>query len=190
VKKKVASNITAEAEHDRQVLQHLDAAVASITPEAFSRYQMLRSLVRTGGNLDWQPGRTDDRLVIFTERVEMLRFLRQHLAQVLKFRPTQMAILYGQESDDQPLQDTVETFGREQEPVRLLIATDIASEGINLHFLAHKLIHFGIPWSLMTFQQRHGRIDRDGQTKRPHIASLWSASQHDTIRGDLRSLSC
>jgi superfamily II DNA/RNA helicase len=40
------------------------------------------------------------------------------------------------------LQETVEKFGRDQEPVRVLITTDIASEGINLHFLSHKLIHF------------------------------------------------
>src|ERR1035441_4011718 len=46
----------------------------------------------------------------------------------------------GQETGDQTLQDTVEKFGRDKESVRLLIATDIASEGINLHFLAHTQI--------------------------------------------------
>ncbi len=59
--------------------------------------------------------------------------------------------------------------------MRLLIATDIASEGINLHFLSHKLIHFDIPWSLMVFQQRNGRIDRYGQERQPHIAYLYTS---------------
>jgi ERCC4-related helicase len=186
--KKLASNTTAEAEHDRQVLQQLADAVESITPDAFSRYQTLLSLIRKGGTLDWEPARTDDRLVIFTERVETLRFLRERLEKDLKLKPAQIATLHGQESDDKQLQETVEKFGREQEPVRLLIATDVASEGINLHFLAHKLIHFDIPWSLMKFQQRNGRVDRYGQPERPHIAYLCTESKHEKIRGDLRIL--
>src|SRR5262249_18754905 len=115
------------------------------------------------GRLDWHPEKTDDRLVIFTERIETLNFLRKHLEQDLKLKPAQIATLSGPETDDAKLQETVLKFGQEREPVRVLIATDIASEGINLHFFAHKLIHFDIPWSLMVFQQRNGRIDRYGQ---------------------------
>ena len=82
----------------------------------------------------------------------------------------------------------VEDFGRDRSPVRLLIASDIASEGINLHFLCHKLIHFDIPWSLMVFQQRNGRIDRYGQERQPHIAYLYTEPEHPKVRGDLRIL--
>ena len=72
--------------------------------------------------------------------------------------------------------------------MRLLLASDIASEGLNLHFLCHKLIHFDIPWSLMVFQQRNGRIDRYGQERQPHIAYLYTEPEHPKIRGDLRIL--
>ena len=64
----------------------------------------------------------------------------------------------------------------------------MASEGINLHYLSHKLIHFDIPWSLMVFQQRNGRVDRYGQEKQPHIAYLHTDSANDKIRGDHRIL--
>ena len=82
----------------------------------------------------------------------------------------------------------VEEFGHDHSPVRLMLASDIASEGLNLHFLCHKLIHFDIPWSLMVFQQRNGRIDRYGQEKQPHIAYLYTEPEHPKVRGDLRIL--
>jgi hypothetical protein len=142
--KKIEGATTPEAERDRDTLQRLADAVDAITPDQFTKYQRLLALLRKGGDLDWHPEQSNDRLVIFTERVETLKFLREHLEVDLKLKPAQIATLHGQESGDQALQDTVEKFGRDKESVRLLIATDIASEGINLHFLAHKLIHFDI----------------------------------------------
>ncbi|MFX8125944.1 hypothetical protein ABTL08_19330, partial [Acinetobacter baumannii] len=61
-------------------------------------------------------------------------------------------------------------------------------EGLNLHYQAHRLIHFDIPWSLMVFQQRNGRVDRYGQTRAPKIAYLLTEPRHERIRGDLRYL--
>ena len=64
----------------------------------------------------------------------------------------------------------------------------MASEGINLHYQCHRLIHFDIPWSLMVFQQRNGRIDRYGQEREPRIDYLITESANPTIRGDTRIL--
>jgi len=85
-------------------------------------------------------------------------------------------------------QAVVEQFGQENAPVRLLIASDVASEGINLHYLCHHLIHFDIPWSLMVFQQRNGRIDRYGQEKTPCILYLVNQTENLKIKGDMRIL--
>ena len=62
------------------------------------------------------------------------------------------------------------------------------SEGINLHFQSHRLVHFDIPWSLMVFQQRNGRVDRYGQKSTPLIAYLLNQTAHPKIKGDLRIL--
>jgi len=50
------------------------------------------------------------------------------------------------------------------------------------------MIHFDIPWSLMVFQQRNGRIDRYGQEQQPQIVYLATQSTNPKIKGDTRIL--
>ncbi len=47
--------------------------------------------------------------------------------------------------------------------VRILLATDAASEGIDLQNYCSRLIHYEIPWNPNRLEQRNGRIDRHGQ---------------------------
>jgi hypothetical protein len=54
-------------------------------------------------------------------------------------------------------------------PVRILLATDAASEGIDLQLHCHRLIHYEIPWNPNRMEQRNGRIDRHGQRHSPLI---------------------
>ncbi|MEZ5257877.1 MAG: helicase-related protein [Ilumatobacteraceae bacterium] len=49
--------------------------------------------------------------------------------------------------------------------VRILLATDTASEGIDLQNHCSKLIHVEIPWNPNVMEQRNGRIDRYGQQR-------------------------
>jgi SNF2 family DNA or RNA helicase len=48
----------------------------------------------------------------------------------------------------------------EEHPLRILIATDAAREGLNLQAYCHHLFHFDVPWNPSRMEQRNGRIDR------------------------------
>jgi superfamily II DNA or RNA helicase len=175
-------------DEDIEALEELSRCVEKITPEHFNKYRGLLELIRDSRQgMDWTGKGTRDRLVIFTERIETLRFLKKHLTADLGLQEKQVEMLHGALSDIEQ-QRIVEDFGKEEAPVRLLIASDVASEGINLHFLCHRMIHFDIPWSLMVFQQRNGRIDRYGQEYTPNIVYLVTQSNNAKIRGDTRIL--
>jgi superfamily II DNA or RNA helicase len=51
----------------------------------------------------------------------------------------------------------------EEEPVRVLVATDCLSEGINLQALFNAVLHYDLPWNPTRLEQRDGRVDRFGQ---------------------------
>ena len=48
----------------------------------------------------------------------------------------------------------------DEDPLRILIATDAAREGLNLQSYCHDLFHFDLPWNPGRLEQRNGRIDR------------------------------
>ena len=50
----------------------------------------------------------------------------------------------------------------------LLLATDAASEGLNLHHRCRLVVHFELPWTPMRLEQRTGRVDRLGQSRPVH----------------------
>lgn len=176
---------TPEAASDQAQLRNLREKVVAIHTKDFSKYNHLLSQLET--EWKWPNKQTDDRLVIFTERLDTLKFLAENLTQDLKLPEGAVRTMTGSMGDIEA-QEIVEDFGKERSAIRLLIATDVASEGLNLHFQSHRLIHFDIPWSLMVFQQRNGRIDRYGQTKEPLIAYLFTRHEADELGGDMRVL--
>ncbi|WP_404359797.1 DEAD/DEAH box helicase [Methylotuvimicrobium sp. KM1] len=174
---------------DISTLEGLRLAIQAIKPDQFSKYQRLVALLKPDGSssLGWSPKQADDRLVIFTESLITLNFLQKHLPDDLGLKSKQVAVLRG-DMRDKDLMDAVEQFNKLDSPIRMLLCSDVASEGINLHHLSHRMIHFDIPWSLMVFQQRNGRIDRYGQQRRPQIRYLLTESDNTKVRGDSRVL--
>jgi superfamily II DNA or RNA helicase len=181
---------TADEATEVQGLQELADALKAITTDStansFSKYQKLLNHLRST-EFGWQKTDAGDRLVIFSERIETLDWLQNRLGEDLKLKANQIELLHGQMADTEQ-QDLVERFGRLDDPLRVLLCSDVASEGLNLHYFCHRLVHFDMPWSLMVFQQRNGRVDRYGQKHQPKIVYLFTESANEKIRGDLRIL--
>ncbi len=170
--------------HDRQALEGLLSLVERVRPRDFGKLLRLLAELRELGI-----GRrgSRERVVIFSERIATLRFLEEELAQELGLGEDQIEIFHGS-LDDQKQQGLVRSFGTEKSPVRVLLASDVASEGINLHYFCHHMVHFDLPWSLITLEQRNGRIDRFGQRETPRITYLLTVPGDPGLKGDLRVL--
>ena len=167
-----------DIEQDIEQLAELQAALEQVEVSDFSKYQQLLAVIRQ--DFGWKGKDAKDRLVIFTGRLDTLRFLSKHLATDLGLKEEAIAMLDGGMVDIDQTR-IVEAFGQDSSPIRILLATEVASEGLNLHYLSHRLIHFEAPWSLMTLQQRNGRIDRYGQTQQPQIRYLLTRSRQSRM---------
>ena len=127
------------------------------------------------------------RVVVFSERIATLDWLARTVPATLGLAANQVRLLHGGMADVKQM-DVIEEFGLADAPVRLLFTGDMASEGVNLHRQCHHLIHFDLPWSLITIEQRNGRIDRYGQTERPDVRALVLTPDHPDLTGDVRIL--
>lgn len=172
---------------DLTQLKELSDAVEAIDAKAFGKYQQLLKVIKSKKHFGWKASKKEDRLVIFSEWIETVRFLEENLTRDLNLKKGQCEILHGGLPDTEQ-QRIVEEFGKESSKLRVLIASDVASEGLNLHYLCNKLIHFDIPWSLMKFRQRNGRIDRYGQERKPRIVYMLTKTEQKEIAGDNRIL--
>lgn len=165
---------------DRSNLESLAAILAAVTPASFSKYLDLIKLLT---DIGWSGQDPRDRIVIFSERIATLNWLRSQLVDDLGLADDAIGKVDGSSVEaDERTQKTLEDFGQEGSKLRILLASDMASEGLNLHFQSHRLIHFDLPWSLLRFQQRNGRIDRYGQDRQPEIYYFIGESSHERVR--------
>jgi ERCC4-related helicase len=128
-----------------------------------------------------------ERVVIFSERIATLHWLKANLSKALGISPDAIEVMHGGLADDEQ-QRIVEEFKLAHTPVRVLLTGDVASEGVNLHSQCHELVHYDIPWSLIRIEQRNGRIDRYGQRSSPRITTLILDPSSEGFAGDIRVL--
>ncbi len=107
---------------------------------------------------------SEQRVIIFTEYRTTQKWLFDLLGGRGLVQDDRLMILYGgMNSDDREQVKAAFQAGPDISNVRILLATDAASEGLDLQNYCSNLIHYEIPWNPNRMEQRNGRIDRHGQ---------------------------
>lgn len=170
-------------------LRQLETVLKKLLLSESSRFRLLLDQLR---KMNWTGQANSPRILIFTEYVETQKALAQAIATVFKLAHSEkfedqakqaIASISGA-CPDVHLMAAVEAFGTQSSPVRMMIATDVASEGINLHHQCHHVIHYDLPWSIITLIQRNGRVDRIGQTQTPILRYLMVETENGLLNGD------
>ena len=146
-------------------IAELKAEIATLT-----RLEALALEVRrSGGDKKWQElanlfantSMSNEKLVIFTEHRDTLRYLEGRIAALLGQSDSIVCIHGSMRREDRA--KAQESFTLDPE-VQVLLATDAAGEGINLQ-RAHLMVNYDLPWNPNRIEQRFGRIHRIGQTE-------------------------
>lgn len=183
-----------EKEDSEELREQLDLINKILATDQDSKYTKFKETLKS---LNWNGKEQDDRIVVFTERIETINYLKTRLEQDFKIKPTpiktgdaaypRIAIFQGGMLDTE--QDAmIENFGMKDSPIRMLICSDAGAQGVNLHYYCNRMFNYDIPWSLITLEQRNGRIDRYKQPKVPYIHYLVLRSDNTNISTDFRIL--
>ena len=136
------------------------ALVAWLADNACPAIRAPGERAKPGASTAW----SDIRVLIFTEWEDTARYLQQMLASAISGTDDadrRIAVYRGSTSSERR-EELKRAFNANPatEPLRILIATDAAREGLNLQGRCHNLFHFDLPWNPGRLDQRNGRIDR------------------------------
>lgn len=141
-----------------QLLTWAEKAVRRPDTKAKALLDWLKRTVRDGER--W----TDERVILFTEYRATQKWLHQLFAEQGLASHERVLTLYGgMATEDRERVKAAFQARPSDSPVRILLATDAASEGIDLQNHCHRLLHYEIPWNPNRMEQRNGRVDRHGQ---------------------------
>jgi ERCC4-related helicase len=154
-------------EQERRLLKEMkswaETAKAQLDSKAKELIRWLHAHIKPGSKWSKQ------RVIIFTEYRATQNWLLEVLAAEQFTGGDRLLTMYGgMDTDERERVKAAFQTSPDKSPVRILLATDAASEGIDLQNHCNNLIHYEIPWNPNRMEQRNGRIDRHGQ-KQPEV---------------------
>ena len=167
-KLKRSKNLTSD---DRTQLENIITLAKDAMSAGFSKEDKLMEMIKGLGK--------DKKVVLFTERIATLKFLEEKLSKLGEVLKMDGGM------SDVDLMEVASNFKSQKHQARFLVATNVASEGLNLHHACHHLVHFDLPWSFITLEQRNGRIDRIGQEEIPYLYYMCGVSENPIVKADL-----
>jgi len=131
-----------------------------------SKLNRLKTVLR-----DYFAEAPSEKVILFTS----FRVTAKYLTEKLTAAGIPSLLIWGNMQESK--QDLINQF-RDQPDLRVLVSTEVASEGVDLQF-SKLLINYDLPWNPMRVEQRIGRIDRLGQ--QADIIHIWNLMYADTI---------
>ena len=190
-----------EEELEKIATKILDSQTAALSPkELQEEIDVLKGLVaeaeeilRSGNDCKWDclsellqdtpemkgPSGNRRKLIIFTEHRDTLNYLAKRISGLLCSEEAVKTIHGGTNRDTR--REVQEEFNNNP-AVSVLIATDAAGEGVNLHKNCNLMINYDLPWNPNRLEQRFGRIHRIGQQL---PCTLWNMISVDTREGQV-----
>lgn len=98
--------------------------------------------------------------VVFCRYIATAHYLGRHLG--TKLKNVIVGVVTGELTSDER-KERVELLGDSE--LRILVATDCLSEGVNLQDHFDAVVHYDLSWNPTRHEQREGRVDRFGQKK-------------------------
>lgn len=112
-----------------------------------------------------------EKIILFTT----FRATARYLAHRLQENGLPARLLWGDPTQNK--QEVIDEF-KESKTLRVLVSTEVASEGVDLQF-CRVIVNYDLPWNPTRIEQRIGRIDRLGQNS--DIIHVWNLFFADTI---------
>ncbi|GIR03259.1 MAG: hypothetical protein CM15mP12_7900 [Gammaproteobacteria bacterium] len=128
----------------------------------------------------------NERLLIFTEYADTKRWLENQISSLIADSDNEeerIATFHGGIGDEKR-EALKRSFNSDptKDPLRILIATDAAREGVNLQNHCRYLFHFDVPWNPSRMEQRNGRIDRTLQKAKEVFCHYFVLSDREEDR--------
>ena len=164
-------------------LSHLEAkAAALLSPPDHQikdvKWQKLSALLQDNEQMFDANGQRR-KIIIFTEHRDTLNYLQRRIAGVLGNTDAVKTIHGG---TNRELRREIQEKFNFNPDVQVLIATDAAGEGVNLHQNCNLMVNYDLPWNPCRLEQRFGRIHRIGQTQ---PCFLWNLVAVNTREGQV-----
>ena len=160
------------SERDRREIEELRDIAKSIMEKGDSKLNALTTL------LENTMIKEASKIIIFTEYKDTLNYIIKNLAKRHPEWSGSILRLSSEETRDKNLFRRIRNAFERDPNAKILIATDVVAEGVNLQ-VAHILVNYEVPWSLVKLEQRIGRVWRLGQKKEVEAHTLFMANIAD-----------
>lgn len=169
-------------DEEAALLDNLRAYAERMSARGDSKLEALLAWLRQTLMSDGQWNQ--ERVILFTEYRATQKWLQERLVTAGFSGPGRIQLMYGgMPLEERELVKNAFQTSPTQSDVRILLATDSASEGLDLQNHCSKLVHIEVPWNPNRMEQRNGRIDRHGQRQsQVHIFHFVGQGFHQRSR--------